>query len=265
MTSMINEARISTRLMASQIFSRIAVAALVVCFVCPLAQAQQKSNTLDPQQEQEGWKLLFNGKNLDGWHSYGESGIGKDWSIHDGTIQLKKPSSAKFADFADLVTDEEYTNFDLKLEWKANPGTDSGIMFDVHESPEYHQTYQTGPEMQICDLADTVPDSRTLLERAGDMFGLIPVQYEWVLPAGQWNHYEIIVDQGHVQFFMEGHKVMDTQLWTPEWKELVSHSKFARWPGFAAYHSGHISLQGTENKGKSQVKLWFRNIMIRKL
>ncbi len=251
--------------MIHRISYRIAVAALAACLVCPLAQARQKANTLTPRQEQEGWKLLFSGKTFDGWHSYGEHGIGKDWSIHNGAIQLKKPPLAKPADCADLVTDAEYTNFDLKVDWKARPCIDSGIMFDVHESPEYGQTYETGPEMQIADLACTVPDSRTLFERAGDLFGLISAPYEWVRPAGQWNHYEIIVEDGHVQFFMEGHKVVDTHLWTPEWKQLVSHSKFAHWPGFAAFHSGHISLQGTENKGKSQVKLWFRNVMIRKL
>ncbi len=246
-------------------YPRIGLAALLACLVCTLVHAQQKPNTLTSQQRQEGWKLLFNGKNFDGWHSYGEHGVGKDWSIRKGAIQLRKPRAAKPADYADLVTDAEYTNFDLKVDWKARPCIDSGVMFDVHESPQYSQTYETGPEMQIADLACTVPDSRTLLERAGDLFGLISAPYEWVRPAGQWNHYEIIVDHGHVQFFMEGHKVVDTQLWTPEWQQLVSHSKFAHWPGFAAYHSGHISLQGTEDKGKSQVKLWFHNIVLREL
>lgn len=251
--------------MAHRIVSRIATLAAVASIACPLALAQQKPNTLTPQQKQEGWHLLFNGRNLQGWHSYGEHGVGKDWSVQHGAIQLKKPHNAKPADFADLVTDGEYRNFDLKLEWKAKPCIDSGVMFHVHESPKYSQTYQTGPEMQIADLVCTKPDSRTLLQRAGDMFGLIAVPYEWVKPAGQWNHYEIKVGHGHVQYFMDGHKVVDTQLWTPKWKKLVAHSKFAGWPGFAAYHTGNISLQGTEDKGKSQVKVWFRNIMVRKL
>lgn len=251
--------------MIQSIVSRIALASLVATLACPLAFAQQKPNTLTAQQKQQGWQLLFNGKNFNGWHSYGEKGIGKDWSIRHGAIQLKKPPHAKFADYSDIVTDGQFTNFDLKVEWKAKPCIDSGIMFDVHESPRYHQTYETGPELQIADLACTVPDSRTLYERAGDMFGLIADPYEWVKPAGQWNDYEIKVDHGHVQFFTNGHKVVDTQLWTPQWKTLVAHSKFAGWPGFAAYHTGHISLQGTEDKGPSQVKLWFRNIMIRKL
>lgn len=251
--------------MAYRIVFRVASAALMAALACPLALAQQTPNTLTPQQKREGWQLLFNGKNLNGWHSYGEKGIGSDWSIQHGTIQLKKPPAAKPADYADIVTDGQYTNFDLKVEWKGTPCTDSGIMFDVHEAPQYSQTYETGPEMQIADVACTVPDSRTLYQRAGAMFGLIAVPYEWVKPAGQWNQYQIIVDHGHVQFFMEGHKVVDTQLWTPEWKNLVAHSKFAGWPGFAAYHTGHISLQGTEDKGQSQVKYWFRNIMIRRL
>lgn len=251
--------------MTHRLFSRIALAALTASLVCPLALAQQQPNTLTPQQKQEGWHLLFNGKNFDGWHSYNEHGIGKDWSIQHGTIQLKKPPTAKPADYADIVTDSQYTNFDLKVTWKGTPCTDSGVMFDVHEAPQYSQTYETGPEMQIADPTCTNPDSRTLTQRAGAMFGLIAVPYEWVKPAGQWNHYEIIVDHGHVQFFMEGHKVVDTQLWTPEWKNLVARSKFAGWPGFAAYHTGHISLQGTEDKGPDQVKYWFRDIMIRPL
>lgn len=251
--------------MAYRIVFRVVSAALIAALACPLALAQQTPNTLTPQQKREGWQLLFNGKNLNGWHSYGEKGIGSDWSIQHGTIQLKKPPAAKPADYADIVTDGQYTNFDLKVEWKGTSCTDSGIMFDVHEAPQNSQTYETGPEMQIADVACTVPDSRTLYQRAGAMFGLIAVPYEWVKSAGQWNQYQIIVDHGHVQFFMEGHKVVDTQLWTPEWKNLVAHSKFAGWPGFAAYHTGHISLQGTEDKGQSQVKYWFRNIMIRRL
>lgn len=251
--------------MAHRIVSRIVFSVLAASLVCSASLAQQKPNTLTPEQKQEGWHLLFNGRNFEGWHSYGEHGVGKDWSIQHGAIQLKKPPSAKPGDYADVVTDGEYTNFDLKVDWKAKPCIDSGIMFDVHESPKYGQTYETGPELQIADLACTKPDSRTLMERSGDMFGLIADPFEWVKPAGQWNHYEIKVDHGHVEFFTNGHKVVDTQLWTPEWKKMVAHSKFAGWPGFAAYHTGHISLQGTEDKGPSQVKLWFRNVMIRKL
>jgi hypothetical protein len=231
-------------------------AALVQC---------QAPNTLTPQEQQEGWKLLFDGQDMNWWHSYLQTGTGKDWSVVDGTIQLKKTNLDPHEDYTDLVTDEEYTNFDLKLDWMANPCIDSGVMFYVHESPEYRNTYNTGVEMQIADLACTVPDSRNLYERSGDIFDLISDNVEWVKPAGEWNQFEIIADHGHLQLFQNGHKVIETQLWDDSWNKLVAGTKFAKMPGFAKYHTGHISLQGTEPKGDPGVKLAFRNIMIKPL
>lgn len=231
---------------------------------CGMARAQAP-NTLTAQQKQEGWHLLFNGKNLKGWHSYLQKGPARDWSVVDGAIQLKKTNQDPPADYADLVTNGQYRNFDLKLQWKARPCIDSGVMFDVHESPQYRNTYDTGIEMQIADLACTVPDSRILKERSGDIFAMISDKVEWVKPAGEWNQFEIIQDHGHLQLFQNGHKVIETQLWDQHWKNLIAHSKFVRMPGFSKYHSGHISLQGTEPKGKPGVKILFRNIMIRKL
>jgi hypothetical protein len=163
--------------------------------VCVAAQAQAP-NTLTAHEKQEGWQLLFNGKDLQGWHSYLQKGTGSDWSVVDGAIQLKKTNQDPRADYADLVTDGVYSNFDLKLEWKARPCIDSGVMFDVHESPEYHNTYNTGVEMQIADLACTVPDSRILMERSGDIFDMISDKVEWVKLAGEWNTFEIIQDHG---------------------------------------------------------------------
>lgn len=231
-------------------------AALVQC---------QAPNTLTPQEQQVGWKLLFDGQDLKGWHSYLQTGTGKDWSVVDGMIELKKTNLDPREDYADLVTDGEYTNFDLKLQWMANPCIDSGVMFFVHESPEYRNTYNTGIEMQIADLACTVPDSRNLYERSGDIFDLISDNVEWVKPAGEWNQFEIIADHGHLQLFQNGHKVIETQLWDDNWNKLVAGTKFAKMPGFAKYHTGHISLQGTEPKGAPGVKLAFRNIMIKPL
>lgn len=245
-------------------FSRLAIAAIGALLLCGNAIAQQP-NTLTPQEKQDGWQLLFNGKNLVGWHSYQQKGVAKDWSIRHGAIVLKKDNTGPVADSADLVTDEEFENFDLKLEWKAKPCIDSGIMFYVHESPQYKETYQTGPEMQIADLACTKPDSRVLMERAGDLFDLIPDKVEWVKPAGEWNQYEIIADNGHVQFFQNGHKVLDFELWGERWKDLIARSKFLKMPDYGTFRKGHISLQGTEVKGESKTKIWFRNIKIKKL
>ena len=225
----------------------------------------QAANELTPQEKQDGWQLLFDGLDLKGWHSYLQKGTGADWSVVDGAIQLKKTNQDPKADYADIVTDDEYTNFDLKLEWKAQPCIDSGVMFYVHESPEYRNTYETGIEMQIADLACTVPDSRILMERSGDLFDLISDKYEWVNLAGEWNTFEIIANQGHLQLFQNGHQIITTDLWTDDWNKLVAGTKFARMPGFGKYHTGHIALQGTEPKGDPGVKLSFRNIKIKKL
>lgn len=240
----------------------LTVAVISVCLFSATAQAQAP-NTLTPQEKADGWKLLFNGKNLDGWHSYHEQGIGKDWSVKQGAIVLNKRNTDASADYQDLTTNDEFSNFDLKLEWKARPCIDSGVMFWVNESPEYQQPYSTGPEMQIADLACTVPDSRILMERSGDIFELISDKVEYVKPAGEWNQFEIIANRGHVQLFQNGHMVIDTDLNGAEWKSLVAHSKFAKMPNFGTFRNGHVSLQGTEPKGKPGVRLMFRNIMIK--
>jgi hypothetical protein len=225
----------------------------------------QEVNTLNAQERADGWQLLFNGSNLDGWHSYREQAPGRDWKVEDGAILLERGRTGESKDFEDLLTDAEFANFDLKLEWKMSPCADGGVMFHVQESPKYQETYETGPEMQIADLACTKPDSRVLYERSGDLFDLISSDVEWVNEAGSWNRFEIIADGGHLQFFQNGHKVIDTQMWNGDWKNLVAHTKFKAWPDFGSFRKGHISLQGTEDKGETPIRLWFRNIKIRPL
>lgn len=239
-------------------------AVIAGCLFSASAKAQQP-NTLTPQEKADGWKLLFDGKNLDGWHSFHEDAPGKDWSVQDDAILLKKTNADPSKDYQDLVTNGTFHNFDLKLEWKAKPCIDSGVMFYVQETPQYKNTYETGVEMQIADLACTVPDSRVLMERSGDIFDLISDKVEWVKPAGEWNQFQIIADNGHVQLFQNGHKVIDTNLNSEEWKQLVANSKFVKMPGFGTFRTGHISLQGTEPKGEPGPKIWFRNIKIKEL
>lgn len=177
---------------------------------------------------------------------------------------LKKRNSDPQGDYADLVTNGEFSNFDLKLQWKAKPCIDSGVMFYVQESPKYKNTYDTGLEMQIADLSCTVPDSREILRRSGDLYGLISTRVNTVKDAGEWNQFEIIADHGHLQLIQNG-QALSTELWDDAWRQLVAHSKFAKWPDFGTFHKGHISLQGTEDKGASDVKVVFRNIKIKPL
>lgn len=241
----------------------IALIVLTGCLFSSLASAQQE-NTLTVQEKADGWELLFDGKDLNGWHSFLEQSPGKDWSVEDGAIMLKKRNSDPPSDYADLVTNREFSNFDLKLQWKAKPCIDSGVMFYVQESPQYKNTYDTGLEMQIADLSCTVPDSREILRRSGDLYGLISTRVNTVKDAGGWNQFEIIADHGHLQLIQNG-EAISTELWDDAWRQLVAHSKFAKWPDFGTFRKGHISLQGTEDKGASEVKVVFRNIKIKPL
>lgn len=229
------------------------------CLISTGVQAQPRHPALTPKEKADGWQLLFNGKDLQGWHSYLETGPGKAWQVQNGMIFLNKNGHDQYKDYADLVTNEEFENFDLKLEWKMEPCGNSGVMFYVHESPEYKQTWETGPEMQIADLA-CGGDDRILKCRAGDLYDLIPADTEWVNAGGQWNQYEIRSDHGHLQFFLNGHKTIDTYLWDDHWRDLIAHSKFGVMPNFGTFRKGHISFQGTETG-----KFWFRNIKIKQL
>jgi hypothetical protein len=238
--------------------------AFACCFAAALP-AVAAENSLTASETAQGWHSLFDGKTLQGWHSFGQKGTGKDWSVVDGAIQLDRDLKAPDADFADLVTEKEYENFDLKLDWKMTACADAGVIFNVKESPKYKYTWETGPEMQIADLVCTKPDSYTLYERSGDLFDLISSDIENVNENGHWNAIEIIVDHGHVQFFQNGHKTVDTKLWTPEWTALVAKTKFAKMADFARFHKGRIALQGSEDKGTPPIQIAFRNIRIKEL
>jgi hypothetical protein len=225
----------------------------------PFHIAAQQLNVLSAKEKNEGWRLLFNGKDLQGWHSYLAKQPGKCWRVQNGNIFLDRNKKSTYSDDADLTTDEEFDNFDLKMEWKMEPCANSGVLFYVHESPEYKETWYTGPEMQIADQ-NCGRDSRILKHRAGALYDLAPVDTEWVTPGGKWNSYEIISDRGHLQLFQNGHKVVDIHMWDDHWRQLISHTKFASFPGFGSFHQGHIAIQGTEYG-----KLWFRHIMIKQL
>ena len=232
---------------------------LLIISLSPIIAYCQIPNTLTAKEKAENWQLLFDGKDLKGWHSYLEKKPGKAWQVQNGSIFLNKNNNSTYQEFADLVTNDEFENFDLKLEWKMDACANSGVMFYVNESPDYKNTYESGPEMQIADLACN-DDGRILKCRAGDLYDLISADTEWVHPASQWNQYEIVANNGHLTFYMNGHKTIDTQMWDDRWMDLIKNSKFIEWPGFGTFKKGHISLQGTENG-----RLWYRNIKIRKL
>jgi hypothetical protein len=193
---------------------------------------------------------------IKGWHTYNKSTVGSGWREENGVIHLDP--KLKNNDGGDLVTDKEYTNFQLKLEWKVAPKSNSGIILYVHEDPKYNQTYETGLEMQVLDN-EGHPDGKITKHRAGDLYDLVKSTSEPVKPVGEWNKVEVTSKNGKLNFKLNGVNIVSTTLWDENFKNLVEGSKFKGWEGFAKYKTGHIALQDHGDE------VWYRNISIKEL
>ena len=205
------------------------------------------------------WKVLFDGQSTKGWHSYGETTAGAAWKVDDGTLHLDAAAKKEGVSGGDLVTDDEFKDFDLMLEWKISAKGNSGIIFYVHDDKEkYPDTYNTGLEMQVLDN-EGHDDGKIHKHRAGDLYDLIASRTEPVKPVGEWNKVEIVSKKGKLDLYLNGTKVVSTILWNANWKKLVAGSKFASMPDFSVYRSGKIALQDHGNE------VWYRNIKIRTL
>ncbi len=218
-------------------------------------------NALSQREKDAGWKLLFDGKNMDQFKGYKKDKIGSSWKIDGDAIMLnaiRKDGKSVVEDGGDLITKEEYENFEFRLEWKISNCGNSGIMYNVKEAEEYWAPYSTGPEMQILDNV-CHPDTRYDTHRAGDLYDMIECSYVAVNPAGEWNKVRIISNEGQVVFWLNGAKVVEFTMFGEEWKNMIANSKFADWDGFGKYKSGHIALQDHSDK------VWFRNIKIKRL
>lgn len=204
----------------------------------------------------KGFKSIFDGQTTTGWHTYGKKTVGSGWKVEDGVLHFD-PTASKNGQGGDLVTDLEYTNFHLKLEWKVAANANSGILFYVKEDPKkYQNTYNTGLEMQVLDN-DGHPDGKITKHRAGDLYDLIKSSSEPVKPVGEWNSVDIVCKYGKLTMLLNGVKVVETTLWDDNFKALVAGSKFASWEGFASFKTGRIALQDHGDN------VWYRNIMIK--
>lgn len=207
------------------------------------------------------WISLFDGETTEGWHTYGRAGVGSAWKVKDGTLYLdaSQKDDWQVAGGGDIVTDREFDDFHLKLDWKISEAGNSGIMFYVHEdTSQYEYPWQTGPEMQVLDN-EKHPDGQIYKHRAGDLYDLIAASEDAARPVGEWNEVEIISQDSTLNFFLNGVNVVSTTLWDDNWRELIANSKFSEYPGFGTYRKGKIALQDHGDD------VWFRNIRIKPL
>jgi hypothetical protein len=180
-----------------------------------------------------GWRTLFDGRSLEAWRGFKQTGVPTGWQVVDGAL-------TRVAEAGDLITRDEFGDFELTLEWKVAEGGNSGIMYRVTEDAD--ETYETGPEMQVLDDARH-KDGKSRLTAAGSAYGLYPAPAGVVKPAGEWNAVRIVVRGHHVEHWLNGTKVVEYELGSPDWEARVRASKFKQWPGYGRAASGHIAMQ----------------------
>lgn len=228
---------------------------MLIGFVVVNVCAAQDLNTLTKEEKKEGWKLLFDGKTTKGWHVYRNRTNGAAWSV---TPEGELWFNPKAEGTGDLLSDGEFENFELKLDWKLEAGGNSGIIFNAAESEKYQWAWNTGPEMQILDN-DGHPDGKNLKHRAGDLYDLISTRQESVKAPMEWNTVRIVSNKGHLELWLNDVLQVETTMYTPEWAGLIKGSKFVKHPDFGTIRKGHLMLQDHGHH------VWFRNIKIREL
>jgi hypothetical protein len=210
---------------------------------------QAAPNTLTERERQEGWRLLFDGSSTNGWRGYKQQGMPAGWEARDGALTRVDRTT-------DIVTTEQFRNFDLVLEWRTVAGGNSGIFFRAIEGEG--AIYEYAPEVQVLDDAGH-PDGQSELTSAGSNFALHPAARGVARPAGEWNAVRLLVEGDRVRQWLNGQLVVDYEIGSDDWKRRVAASKFAAWPQYGLAPLGHIGLQ------EHQSEVAFRNIKIRVL
>jgi hypothetical protein len=219
------------------------------------AADDSKINTLTEEEKSAGWKLLFDGKDFEGWHNFKREGVRPGWQVKDGALVCTDPHNA-----GDIVTNDKFDWFELELDYNISVGGNSGIMY--HVTDEGGAVWATGPEFQLEDnkaAADQI--------RCGWLYALYqpPIDpktdktLDATKPAGEWNHIRLLISPEKCEHDINGVKYFEYVLGSEDFNSRVAKSKFASMPHFAKSKSGYLALQGDHGE------VSFRNIKIRPL
>jgi len=217
-------------------------------------------NALTEAEKAEGWELLYDGQTTRGWHVYLNKTDGSAWKSVDGMLVLDpaQKNGWQTVGGGDLVTDSVFENFHLSLEWMISEKGNSGIIINVQEDPKYEHTWHTGPEMQVLDNKGH-SDGQIISHRAGDLYDLVVSTRDVAKGPMRWNKADVRLENGLLDLFLNGDKVVSVDLNDKKWTELVAASKFKAMPDFGKFTAGRIALQ---DHGDS---VWYRNVKIRRL
>ena len=206
-------------------------------------------NYLTAEEKAAGWRLLFDGQTAAGWRGYKKDHFPDGWIVKDGCLVRVGPGG-------DIATRDEFDNFELSLEWRIAAAGNSGIFYRVNE--RFGWPWESGPEMQVLDNAEHA-DGRNPKTSAGSNYALHAPVRDATHPIGFFNKVRIVADGSHVEYWLNGVKVVEYELWSDEWKKLVADSKFKKWPNYGLVKKGRIVLQDHGDE------VWYRNIKIRPL
>jgi hypothetical protein len=210
-------------------------------------------NSITAAERDLGWELLFNGQSTEGWRGYRMSTMPPGWKVGGGELVCGDDADRDWQPGIDLVTVEAFGSFELQFDWKTPPGGNSGVFFRVNEDAE--AVYERAPEFEIRDNAAWTDSPYP----AGSNYLLHAPTIDATKPVGQWNHAKILVDDHHVEHWLNGVKIVEYELFSADWLERFRQSGFAKNPKFARTAKGPIALQ---NYGGG---VRFRNIKIRKI
>jgi hypothetical protein len=216
----------------------------------PAVSTTSGATTLTVEQRAAGWRSLFDGTSTSAWRGYKSPTFPAGWSIVDGVL-------TKSGSVGDLLSKEQFGNFELALDWNLSTGGNAGIFYRGTE--EYDHIYWSAPEYQLLDDANH-PDGKSRLTSAGAAYALYPSPAGVVKPAGQWNSTLIVVNGNRVQHWLNGQKLLEYDLGSPDWEAKVKASKFVEYPKYGRATRGYIGIQGDHDG-----MLSIRNVRIREL
>ena len=233
----------------AMLLSLLSCALLLSLAGSPVSAAAQEHNTLTAAEREAGWRLLFDGQSLDGWRRYDGEPMTGGWVVDDGALAHARGGRS-------IITDDVFEDFELSLEWKVEPGGNSGIFYRA--APGEEEIFHSAPEMQVLDDAAHA-DGRSPLTSAGSNYGLNGVAPGVVHPAQEWNQSRIVVQGNRVEHWLNGVKVVEYELGSADWRKKVATSKFAQWPAYGQAPRGHVGLQDHGDR------VWFRNLKLREI
>lgn len=205
---------------------------------------------LTAEQRAAGWRPLFDGTSTSAWRGYKALSFPAGWKIVNGVL-------AKSGAVEDIMTKDQFGNFQLAFDWKLSPAGNAGVFY--RGTGEYDHIYWSAPEYQLLDDAGH-PDAGSRLTAAGAAYALYPAPAGVVRPAGEWNSTLIVVNGNTVQHWLNGQKLLEYELGSPDWEAKVKASKFVAYPNYGRAKSGYISIQG-DHEGD----LSLRNVRVREI